>query len=377
MISVSDLLLLSHVPQIGPQRLRALVSHFGDTGAVLAAPPRDLAAVPGISRTLASAIAASLKPGERGCHMKYAERQLARVNSCGGAVISLWDARYPEALKRIYDPPPLFFQAGGFSPADRNAVAMVGTRSPSAYAVDVAERFSRDLARLGVTVVSGLARGIDTQAHAAALDAGGRTIAVTGSGLDVIYPPENSKLCRRIIRRGVVMTEYPMGTPPDAVNFPRRNRIISGLSAGTIIIETDVDGGAMITAASALDQNREVFAVPGQVTSRRARGCHALIRDGRAKLVECIGDVVVELASLLRPAAGPPAAIPPPPDLNLFEKTVCEWLKEEPQHIDAIALGTRLGPADTLVALLGLEFKGLVKQLPGMMFHRKCLPGGT
>jgi DNA processing protein len=371
MISAFDLLLLSQIPQIGPYRLRVLVSHFGDTSLVLAATAKEIAGVPGMPKKLAAAVAASLKPAARAEATRFAKHQLARVNNCNGRIVTFWEASYPEGLKKIYDPPPLLFVRGSIVDDDRRAIAIVGTRSPSDYAVALARQFSRDLAVRGITVVSGLARGIDTHAHTSALEAGGRTLAVTGSGLDMIYPPENARLYQRIAGHGSIITEYPMGTKPDAVNFPRRNRLISGLTLGTVVIETDLDGGAMITAAAALDQNREVFAVPGLVTNRRARGCHALIRDGRAKLVETVDDIVVELSHRLRPASASPVRAPLSPDLTLFEKLVYEWLTEEPQHIDAIAAGVKLSPADALVTLLGLEFKGHVKQLPGKMFVKR------
>jgi DNA processing protein len=373
MISTFDLLLLSQIPQIGPHRLCALISHFGDTQTLLSATARELAGVAGIPKKLACAIAASVKPAARAPYCRFAEHQLARVNKCDGRIVTLWENGYPESLKKIYDPPPYLFLRGTVRGDDRQAVAIVGTRGPSEYASEVARQFSRELAGAGITVVSGLARGVDTQAHSAAIEAGGRTFAVTGSGLDVIYPPENNRLYQRIAGHGAVITEYPMGTKPDAPNFPKRNRIISGLTLGTIVIETDLDGGAMITAAAALDQNREVFAVPGLVTNKRARGCHALIRDGRAKLVESIDDVVVEISHRLRAASRPPGRKRAPADLTLFEKLVYEWLSGEPKHVDSIADGTKLSPADTLVSLLGLEFKGLVKQLPGKMFIKRDL----
>jgi DNA processing protein len=233
----------------------------------------------------------------------------------------------------------------------------------------MASMFSEGLAGLGLTVVSGLARGIDTVAHAAALRAGGRSIAVIGSGLDVPYPPENRALADRISGQGAVVSEYPMRTKPDAVNFPRRNRIVSGLALGTIVVETGVDGGAMITAAMALDQNREVFAIPGPVNGRRPSGTHRLIREGKAMLLEQVEEVLAELG-----LAGSAAAVRPTPAdavaLNLFEQKLLDAVGEQPEHIDLLAARAGLSIADTLVHLLSLEFKSLIRQHPGKVFSR-------
>jgi DNA processing protein len=374
MISAFDLLVLSQVPQIGANRLRTLVSHFGGTPNVFEASAREIAAVEGISRPLASSIVRLLRGRGTVEARSYAERQLSMLNKAGGSILAFWDQQYPEILKRIYDPPPFLFARGDYLEQDAFAIAVVGTRSPSVYGAALAEEFSSALVRRGLTIVSGLARGIDTIAHSAALQSGGRTIAVIGSGLDVMYPPENRGLSQRIAGRGLVLSEYEMGAKPDAVNFPRRNRIISGLSLGTLVIETDLSGGAMITANAAIDQNREVFAVPGDIRSRRSRGCNVLIKDGRAKLVEAVDDIVVELGSKLPPIpgrTGTPAVRTPTPDLTLFEKTILDVLSSEPSNVDRLAEEARLSSADILVNLLSLEFKGLVKQLPGKLFMKK------
>jgi DNA processing protein len=370
MISAFDLLALSQVPHVGARRLYSLVSHFGGTTAILDASPREIAAAEGFSRRLASSIAQFMRQKSMAAPRAYAEAQLSRLNKVNGSIVSIWEERYPESLKSIYDPPPFFFACGEYNPADRFAVAVVGTRLPSREGIAVAEELSGELARRGITVVSGLARGIDTIAHGAALKSGGRTMAAIGSGLDVVYPPENRTLFRRIAGRGLVLSEYRMGTKPDAINFPRRNRIISGLALGTVVIETGLNGGAMITANLALDQNREVFAVPGSPRNSRSRGCNALIREGRAKLVECVDDVLVELGSKL-PAGltvGSVRERTSLPDLTLFEKKIYDLLAVEPSHIDSLAELSRLAMPDVLVNLLSLEFKGLVKQLPGKLF---------
>jgi DNA processing protein len=257
---------------------------------------------------------------------------------------------------------------GRFADSDQYALAVVGTRSSSEYGRRCTELLCEEIVRLGITVVSGLARGIDTSAHSAVVRNGGRTIAVIGSGIDVIYPPENKALSERISECGAVVSECPMSAKPEAANFPRRNRLISGLSLGTIVVESDTGGGAMITAQLALDQDREVFAVPGPIFSKRSRGCNMLIREGKAKLVETLDEVVCELSNKLpmaRPAGGRNRMLP---QMSVFEQSIYDILSEEPDHIDALAERSRQSASDTLVNLLSLECKGLVKQLPGKMF---------
>ncbi len=371
MISAYDLLVIAQLPHVGPGRLRQLVSHFGSTSDAVRATAREISSVPGYTRRLSVEIARALKGPSMPAYRQYAERQLSRLNKLNGTIVTYWDPSYPELLRKIYDPPPFYFQLGEYREEDNSSIAVVGTRSPSEYGIRITEQFTREFARLGITVVSGLARGVDTAAHTTALRSGGRTIAVTGSGLDVVYPPENRNLTGRIRHHGAVITEYDMGAKPDAANFPRRNRIISGISLGTVVVETDLRGGAMITASMALDQNREVFAVPGSVATRSSRGCHALIREGRAKLVESVDDVLEELSPRLRPPAGSPhqpgrAAR----EVSLFEKNIYDQLTDEPTHIDRIAELSKTLPEDALVSLLSLEFKGLIRQLPGKRFAR-------
>ncbi len=371
MVSVFDLLVLSQIPQLGPNRIRMLVSHFRDTAEVLRASAREIAAIPGFSRKLAATIIRSLKDPIRFDAEHFAEKQLSRLNNVNGIIVTFWDAMYPEHLKRIYDPPLYFYLLGELRAEDKYALAVVGTRDPTEYGIGMVEQLASELSRVGITVVSGLARGIDTVAHSHAIRTGGRTIAVTGSGLDIVYPPENKTLYHRIPSRGAIITEYGMGAKPDATNFPRRNRVISGLSLGTIVVETDITGGAMITATSALDQNREVFAIPGCVTSRRSRGCHALIKEGRAKLIESIDDVLVELSHPLRPLLKSGSGFErPTPEMTLFERSIYDCLSEVPLHIDQVAEKSGSAIADALVSLLSMEFKGLVKQYPGKRFTR-------
>lgn len=364
MFNVRDLLQLSSVPRIGPRKIRNLVAHFQSPAEVLRASPRDLIRVPGIEKKLASGIVHNKGGG------KFADEQLRLVNRIGARIVTIWDAEYPELLRKTYDPPAFLFVLGKFSPCDKHALAIVGTRTASSYGQLIAESLARDFTQLGITVISGLARGIDTEAHGATLRAKGRTIAVIGSGLDVPYPPENRRLQELIANQGAVVSEFPMGTKPDATNFPRRNRIISGLSLGTIVVESGEDGGAMITASTALDQNREVFAIPGNITEKRSAGPNKLIREGRAKLVQRLEDILEELGPQLRYLLKREASPDPAADLTLFERRIVDKLTSEPIHIDELAELAETSTADALVSLLSLEFKGLVRQLPGKMFLR-------
>ncbi|HLF20437.1 MAG TPA: DNA-processing protein DprA [Bacteroidota bacterium] len=362
MFDVRDLLRLASVPRIGHQKIRALISRFKDPADVLEASPRELTRVPGIAKGLAIAIAHQ-EDGEA-----FADDQLKRLNKLNGRIITIWEKGYPELLKKIYDPPAYLFVLGEFADTDRYSIAIVGTRLASSYGQIVAENFSKEFARLGITTVSGLARGIDTIVHASTLKANGRTIAVIGSGLDVPYPPENLSLLQRVAKNGAVVSEFLMGTSPDATNFPRRNRIISGLSLGTVIVESAENGGAMITASTALDQNREVFAVPGAIHERRSSGPNRLIQEGRAKLVLTVEDILDELKQQFKQFLKREREREPAVDLTLFEHKILEVLKSDATHVDAIAEEAQISPADALVNLLSLEFKGLVKQLPGKMF---------
>ncbi|HXG37883.1 MAG TPA: DNA-processing protein DprA [Bacteroidota bacterium] len=363
-MNVRDLLHLASVPRIGPLKIRSLIAHFGTPTEVLKATARDLVEVPGIDKKLASHILHH-KDGQR-----LADEQLKRLNKIGGRIVTLWDKEYPSLLKKIYDPPAFLFVLGKFTKQDETSLAIVGTRHPSAYGQQVAERLSRELAKLGITTVSGLARGVDTVVHSTTIKAGGRTIAVIGSGLDVPYPPENKKLQERIAEEGAVVSEFLMGAKPDAPNFPRRNRIISGLSLGTIIVESAEDGGAMITASTALDQNREVFAIPGLMTEKRSAGPHKLIKEGRAKLITSIDDVLEELQPLRSLSQRKEQKPEPRAELTLFEQKIFDVLQTEPIHIDTIAELANVSPTDALVNLLSLEFKGVVRQLPGKFFTR-------
>lgn len=360
-INVFDLLRLSAVPGVGASRLRILVSHFGSPARVLEASALDISKVEGIEKRLAATIAHFDGGSE------FAEEQLSALNRIDGRIVTIWDDEYPELLRKIYDPPPLLFVLGTIEPNDRYAVAVVGTRLPSNYGKLIAEKLTRELSAKGITIVSGLARGIDTISHLSAFQTGGRTIAVIGSGLDRIYPPENREHVERFREQGAIVSEFGMGALPDAGNFPRRNRIVSGMTLGTLIIETPENGGAMITGSTALDQNRELFCVPGNITEKNSIGGNILIRDGRAKLVLTVDDIIAELEPALRPILKNTPE-PPPLQLSIFESRLLELLAPEPLHVDLLSERAGLSIPDTLVNMLSLEFKGLVRQLAGKVF---------
>jgi DNA processing protein len=363
MQNIRDLLRLASVPKIGAQKIRALIAYFKSAEAVFDAPIKELVKVSGIDKTIASHIVHE-RDGE-----KFADEQLKRLNRTNGRILTIWDKNYPELLKKIYDPPALLFVLGKFNDDDLRSIGIVGTRHPTSYGQTVTEQLCTELARQQITIVSGLARGIDTIAHTAALSANTRTIAVIGSGIDVPYPSENKKLMERIAEHGVVVSEFFMGTKPDAPNFPRRNRIISGLSVGTVVVESAEDGGAMITASTALDQDREVFAIPGNITEKRSAGPNKLIRDGRAKLITGVEDIFAELQiQLSLPLNMEPSRSAL--DLSSTEQRIFNLLVSEPQHIDLLAEQANAATSDVLVTLLSLEFKGIIRQLPGKFFMK-------
>jgi DNA processing protein len=359
-IDVNGLLKLAAVPGISSIRLRALVNHFKTPDAVFAASFHELTQVNGVDTKIAMKIR-QFTNGE-----EFVQQQCTKLEQAEAQVITFWDAEYPEALKNIYYPPALLFIRGTLTENDKHAVAIVGTRRASDYGLHIAQKFATELAQHGVTIISGLAYGIDAAAHTAALNAGGRTIAVLGSGVDMIYPPENAKLADRIRANGCFLSEYPMGTEAHPKNFPARNRIISGLALGTLIVESGLDGGAMITAQFALDQDREVFAIPGHLTAKKSEGPNYLIKEGRAILVQSVDDVLCELELKLKPLAGKREE--QRHDLSLFEATVLNVMTQEPTHIDTIVDSSNLSTSDVLVTLLTLEFKGLVRQMAGKMF---------
>lgn len=362
---LTDLYLLLSVDRIGPAKIRNLLAKFKSLNNVLSASTQDLIETEGINKELASRIRKI--SSQRNSIKKFLDQELKAVEKLGGRIITAWDEEFPQLLKKIYDPPLILYALGEFDDNDKYSIAVVGTRQPTNYGKIQTEKIVADLVEQNITIVSGMARGIDSVAHSSALRNNGRTIAIIGSGLDVIYPAENKKLFYDIRDNGVIISEFSLGTIPNAENFPRRNRIISGISLGTLVVETAITGGAMQTARLALDQNREVFAIPGNLSVRQSEGTNLLIQQGAAKLVKNAEDILVELKLKLKPVEG--KNIPKQQkDLTIFEEKIYNCLLNEPLHIDKLAEKTELSTSDCLVNLLSLEFKGLVKQLPGKMF---------
>jgi DNA processing protein len=310
-----------------------------------------------------------------GSSLKKAEEEWRRLAKLSGRVLTVFDAGYPRLLKAIHDPPPVLFVRGNLGSGDRPALAVVGSRTATAAGVTVAKRFAGELARLGFTVVSGLARGIDAAAHEAALDARGNTVAVLGTGLDVPYPKTNARLRKRMEKDGVLVTEFPMGTPPYPANFPVRNRIISGLCLGTMVVEAAARSGSLITARLALEQGREVFAVPGGILSDTMAGCNALIQQG-AKLVMETSDILEEMPPEIQAGfrIDERGSREDEDDAALTddEKRVIKLIRSEaPVHIDRIAESLKFQVGELMQVLFSLEMKDMIQQLPGKMFLSK------
>ncbi len=355
---------LNEIEGLGVNKIRILVNHFVTPLAALSADYVDLMEVEGINQKLAKRI---VNENLEKKFLKKAELQISLLERFDARIITFWDEEYPYYLRKIYDPPIFLFIKGELRKEDEKSFAVVGTRNPTQYGKKVTEKIVNELLDYDVTIVSGLARGIDTIAHSTTLQKNGRTIAVLGSGLDIIYPSENRKLFKAISEKGCLISEYLFGTQPDAMNFPKRNRIISGLTLGTIIIETDITGGAMITGKYALDQNREVFAVPGNIDIKQSRGTNFLIQRGQAKLVTNANDVIEEFGSRFIKKDIQTKKLDLS-SLNIFESKIYNIIDSEPIHIDLISEKAELTTSECLVHLLSLEFKGLIKSLPGKYF---------
>jgi DNA processing protein len=361
---------LSLVSGVGPQRLRALLAAFDTPSAVFRASRSALTKVDGVGHQTAEAI---LTFDDRAA----VEREMERAEELDATLVSPWDDRFPDRLREIYDPPGFLWMRGTLPTADRPMVTIVGTRRCTDYGRAQAHHFGAELVRRGFTVVSGLAYGIDAAAHKGALDAGGRTITVLGSGVGRIYPQKHTALAERITENGAVLSEYRLDAEPDAPNFPERNRILSGLSLGTLVVESYSEGGALITARLALEQNREVFAVPGAITKDSSRGTNRLIQRGHAKLVMEVDDLLAELPEV---TVEDPDEVdadtvssgfgPDPDDLSGDAKVLYDALSDTPVHVDALCEETGLDPSTALPTLLELEFKGFVRQLAGKQFRR-------
>ncbi len=357
---------LNLIEHVGPVRVRQLLEHFGEAPAILKASRQQLAQVRGIGEETAEAIASWEKTIDLAGELK-------RIQDFGCHILIQSDEEYPELLKQIYDPPIVLYVKGRLGTKDKNAVAMVGSRMTTPYGQEVARKLGYQLAYVGVTVVSGGARGIDTAAHQGALSAKGRTVAVLGTGINLVFPPENAELFERIAASGAVITQFPFNRNADKQSFPIRNRIVAGMTLGTVVVEANLTSGALITANMAVEYGRQVFAVPGRIDSPRSKGCHELIKKG-AKLCEGAEDILSEFEYLFPPSNRPPGAsetgVLPALSLSENEQKAYDALSKEEMSIDEVIRKSGLPASAVSVALLGLEMKRLVRQLPGKMFLR-------
>jgi DNA processing protein len=346
----------NQVQGIGATRLRALLDYFGDLETAWRAEVHDLQQAGLDKRSLANLL--KLREG------LDLDAEVKKLKRLGVQVLTWDDPEYPHNLRQVYNAPPLLYVRGRIEKRDEWAVAIVGTRQASVYGKEVAHTLSAGLARAGVTVVSGLARGIDAEAHRACLDAGGRTLAVLGSGVDVIYPQQNARLAAEIVERGAVLSEYSLGTRPEGINFPPRNRIVSGLSLGTIVVEADLGSGALITAGFSAEQGREVFAVPGTLFAKNSRGTNQLIQRG-AKLITGVADVLEELNLMMVSEQAQAQAVLPE---NETEAVLLQHISADPVHVDDLGRAVHLPIAQVTSTLALMELKGMVRQVGGMQY---------
>ena len=358
------LVALNMVDHVGPVRLRQLLQFFSEPSAILKASKGQLLNVHGIGEDTATAIANWETTIDLPAELK-------RISDFGCHVVIQSDDEYPELLRQIYDLPIVLYVKGSVLPKDKNAVAMVGSRQTTHYGLEVARKLGYQLGYLGVTVVSGGARGIDTAAHQGALSANGRTVCVLGTGINIVFPPENAELFERIAASGAVITQFPFNRTADKQSFPIRNRIVAGMSLGAVVVEANLTSGALITANFATEYGRQVFAVPGRIDSPRSKGCHDLIKKG-AKLCEGAEDILSEFEYLFPPTnrSSDQAAVAAL-TLSENEQTIYDALKDsEELAIDEIIRASGLPASVVSVVLLSLEMKKLVRQLPGKLFVR-------
>ena len=365
---------LIRADSVGPTTFAKLIKHFGSADRALGASVAELAKINGVGFKTAERIASTRGKFDVGAELELAEKLDIWI-------INVDDKRYPPALKQIYDPPPVLYIKGSLTREDNLAISIVGSRLCSLYGQEQSSRLAHFLSSAGFTICSGMARGIDTAAHQGALSAGGRTIAVQGCGLANVFPPENKKLFELIAESGACISELPLGYEPLSENFPPRNRIIAGLSLGTIVVEAGLRSGALITARAALENNRDVMAVPGKIDSPLSKGTHRLLKQG-AKLIESVEDVMEGLGYIgeqledhVSTAAEKAGDIVEAPlfDIKALklsgpEKTIFECLKKEPSHIEEIIADTDLAAGSVNAGLVSLRLKGLIKQLPGNLF---------
>lgn len=373
--ALEPLLRLALVPGVGPGRLAALLHHFGSAERTLGARSTEIAALPGFGRDLAGRVAAA----GSSVALERAGAAVATLERVGAVALTPDDLAYPAAFARIPDPPFLLFAVGRLDLLSSVGVGIVGTREPTPYGRRIAARLSGELCRAGYTIVSGMAKGIDAAAHAAALDAEGGTIGVLGHGIDQMYPAENRGLFERVRQGGVLISELPPGEEPRAGNFPRRNRLIAALSEGVLVVEMGARSGAQHTVSYALQQGKEVFAVPGPIGSPTSEGTNQMLKEG-ARLVTSVDDILEELRGVgivepprptveSRPEPSRPEPVVPS-DLAPEEVRVLGALDSEARHVDDLIAATGMAPSQLLALLLQMEIRGLVQSLPGKRFGR-------
>ena len=346
---------LSKISSLGARRIMCLVEAFGSAEAAFTASFDDLTDA-GLSAKAADVLLVERRAIDP-------DIALQGVKDAGFVVMTRQDRRYPTLLREIYDPPAVLYYRGESDVLNGHCIAIVGSRKATEYGKAAAARLAGDLARAGTVVVSGMARGIDTHAHAGALRAEGKTVAVLGCGLDICYPPENVRLREKIVSQGIVLSEFPPGTKPKPHHFPMRNRIISGLSVATVVVEAAEKSGALITADCALEQGREVFAVPGSINSPASRGCHRLIKEGAA-VAENGADILAELGVF--------SDVPciSAPQMSSLQKRIIDALQYEPIHFDNLCVRANLPAPDLAAVLVELELAGIVKKMPGNYYLR-------
>src|SRR5450432_1823816 len=351
MDSREALVALNMVEHVGPVRARSLLEHFGDAPRILSASKHELTRV----RNIGDETAESISNCEKSIDLAG---ELKRISEFGCHVLISSDEHYPALLREIYDPPIVLYVKGELTAKDKNSVAMVGSRQTTHYGIETARKLAYQLAYTGVTVVSGGARGIDTAAHQGALSAKGRTIAVLGTGINLVFPPENHELFERIAANGAVLTQFPFNRSADKQSFPIRNRIVAGMTLGTVVVEANLTSGALITANMAVEYGRQIFAVPGRIDSPRSKGCHELIKKG-AKLCEGAEDILSEFEYLFPASNRPPGAsetgVLPALTLSQTEQQVYDTLSNEESNIDEVIRRSGLQSSTVSVALLGLE----------------------
>jgi len=357
-------LALYMIPGLGNVVLKRLFEKFLDVKTIFEADFFDLMGVEGLRKGIARKIL-------DGGLLERAEKEMLKAEHAGAKVLTYQDPDYPVLLRELHNPPMVLFVKGRKIPLEQTFVALVGSRNPTHYGLKAAQKISMDLAKRGVGVVSGLARGIDASAHSGCLRGEGFTIGVLGTGIDVVYPKSNRKLFEEMIHKGTVVSEFPIGTAPEPRNFPIRNRVISGLSRGVAVVEAARKSGSLITAALALEQNREIFAVPGSIDSFKSAGTHWLIKQG-AKLIENADDILDELWFLKQGTAAkkPRKATLPQGRMESVERSIYDLIEDYPIHIDQIARTVSMDAGRLAMILLKMELNGTIRQLPGKMYVR-------